>query len=488
MCWRIMAIRARPVSWLLAALLAAVAAGGDADQATEAPVDPAAKLVTMFLAGQYRQALAESEPLEKSLKPRGRDPQLIPRTKLWVDLLAFRGLIERRMGNLESAAAKYEAGFKALTDKDLRRLITVALRGDEKVIGLLVPLELTNVEVLDARVDVLLDSLATFDLKEVAANPEETAKILAAARRAAELAREGRAGLDERMGSADDSVQQSPYSLMLASKSRSLRAEARLALAESRLAGLMPKPASPDKPSASPDKPPASPDKPSPSPDKPSPSPDKAPPSPDRAVAGFGDALVAAEAAMAPALPEPVEGATVPPQAPAESERGDVSPAIREAGLVRAELLAWRALAQRASKALGLARTDLAAALAWRRAVQGSNHPDLVEPLIWTADLALAEARLAVKARNIAEGSTRFDAATAALQEAQELLATHREQFVAESPLEEQLKSLLATVGKERQRAEELAGNANAVDAAAARVLRLLDALPGVEEADPAPK
>ena len=467
MCWRIMAIRARPVSWLLAALLAAVAAGGDADQATEAPVDPAAKLVTMFLAGQYRQALAESEPLEKSLKPRGRDPQLIPRTKLWVDLLAFRGLIERRMGNLESAAAKYEAGFKALTDKDLRRLITVALRGDEKVIGLLVPLELTNVEVLDARVDVLLDSLATFDLKEVAANPEETAKILAAARRAADLAREGRAGLDERMGSADDSVQQSPYSLMLASKSRSLRAEARLALAESRLAGLMPKPASPDKPSASPD---------------------KAPPSPDRAVAGFGEALVAAEAAMAPALPEPVEGATVPPQAPAESERGDVSPAIREAGLVRADLLAWRALAQRASKALGLARTDLAAALAWRRAVQGSNHPDLVEPLIWTADLALAEARLAVKARNIAEGSTRFDAATAALQEAQELLATHREQFVAESPLEEQLKSLLATVGKERQRAEELAGNANAVDAAAARVLRLLDALPGVEEADPAPK
>jgi hypothetical protein len=474
MCWRIMAIRARSVSWLLAALLAAVAAGGDADQATEAPVDPAAKLVTMFLAGQYRQALAESEPLEKSLKPRGRDPQLIPRTKLWVDLLAFRGLIERRMGNLESAAAKYEAGFKALTDKDRRRLITVALRGDEKVIGLLVPLELTNVEVLDARVDVLLDSLATFDLKEVAANPEETAKILAAARRAADLAREGRAGLDERMGSADDSVQQSPYSLMLASKSRSLRAEARLALAESRLAGLMPKPASPDKPSASPDKAP--------------PSPDKAPPSPDRAVAGFGEALVAAEAAMAPALPEPVEGATVPPQAPAESERGDVSPAIREAGLVRADLLAWRALAQRASKALGLARTDLAAALAWRRAVQGSNHPDLVEPLIWTADLALAEARLAVKARNIAEGSTRFDAATAALQEAQELLATHREQFVAESPLEEQLKSLLATVGKERQRAEELAGNANAVDAAAARVLRLLDALPGVEEADPAPK
>ena len=474
MCWRIMAIRARPVSWLLAALLAAVAAGGDADQATEAPVDPAAKLVTMFLAGPSRPALAASEPLEKSLKPRGRDPQLIPRTKLWVDLLAFRGLIERRMGNLESAAAKYEAGFKALTDKDLRRLITVALRGDEKVIGLLVPLELTNVEVLDARVDVLLDSLATFDLKEVAANPEETAKILAAARRAADLAREGRAGLDERMGSADDSVQQSPYSLMLASKSRSLRAEARLALAESRLAGLMPKPASPDKPSASPDKAP--------------PSPDKAPPSPDRAVAGFGEALVAAEAAMAPALPEPVEGATVPPQAPAESERGDVSPAIREAGLVRADLLAWRALAQRASKALGLARTDLAAALAWRRAVQGSNHPDLVEPLIWTADLALAEARLAVKARNIAEDSTRFDAATAALQEAQELLATHREQFVAESPLEEQLKSLLATVGKERQRAEELAGNANAVDAAAARVLRLLDALPGVEEADPAPK
>jgi hypothetical protein len=467
MCRRTMAIRARSVSWLLAALLAAVATGDEADQAAQAPPDPVAKLVTMFSAGQYRQALAESEPLEKSLKPRGRDPQLIPRTKLWVDLLAFRGLIERRMGNLEAAATKYEAGFKALTDKDLRRSITVALRGGEEVVGLLVPLELTNVEVLDARVDVLLDRLTTMDPKEVAANPEESTKILAAARQAADLAREGREGLDVRMDSAHESVRESAYSLMLASKSRSLRADARLTLAESRLAGVMPKPPSPDKAPSSPD---------------------KAPPSPDRAVASFGEAIVAAEAAMAPALPEPGDGATVPPQAPAEADRGDISPAVREAGLVRADLLAWRALAQQASGALGLARTDLAAALAWRRAVQGSNHPDLVEPLIWTADLALAEARLAVKARNIAEGSTRFDAATAALQEAQELLATHREQFVAESPLGKQLQSLLATVGKERQRADQVAGNANAVDAAAARVLRLLNALPGVEETDPASK
>jgi hypothetical protein len=446
----------RSVSWLLAAaLLATVAQAGDTEAEPEKPVDLAAKLGGMFAAGQYRQALAESEPLEKEFKPRARDPQLIPRTKLWVDLLAFRGSIERRMGNLEAAATKYEAGFRALNDKDLQRAINGFLRGGEKAAGQLVPLELTNLEVLDGRVELLLDGLANLEAGE-AADPEAIAKPLAAARQAAELASEAREGLDERLALADKTLRQSAYSLMLASRCRPQRAAGRLALAEARLAAAPPEPAPTDEA--------------------------KAKATPEQAVAKLDEAIAAAEAAMAPALPKPPRGAAVaaavPPPAPLTASPADLPPAVREAGLVRADLLARRAEARRASGELAAARGDFTAAVAWRRAAQGAEHPDLVEPLTSAAELAVAEARVAVEARDIAESISRFEAAEAALEDAEKILAAQREQFTEASPLPQRIDLLQEAVEKERQDVAVLAGDANAVDAAAARALRLLESLP----------
>lgn len=444
----------RSVLWLLAAaLLATVAQAGDTNAEPEKPVDLAAKLGGMFAAGQYRQALAESEPLEKEFKPRGRDPQLILRTKLWVDLLTFRGSIERRMGNLEAAATKYEAGFRALNDKDLQRAINGFLRGGEKAAGQLVPLELTNLKVLDGRVELLLDGLANLEAGE-AADPEAIAKSLAAARQAAELARAARGGLDERLAVADKTLRQSAYSLMLASDCRPLQAAGRLALAEARLAAAPPEPAATDEAKAT----------------------------PEQAVARLDEAIAAAEAAMAPALPKPPRGAAVaaalPPPAPLTASPADLPPAVREAGLVRADLLARRAEARRASGELTAARGDLTAAVAWRRAAQGAEHPDLVEPLTAAAELAVAEARVAVEARDIAESISRFEAAEAALEDAEKILAAEREQFAEASPLPQRIDSLQEAVEKERQDVAALAGDANAVDAAAARALRLLKSLP----------
>jgi hypothetical protein len=437
----------RSVSWLLAAaLVAAVAHAGDTEAEPEQPADLAAKLGGLFAAGQYRQALAESEPLEKEFKPRGRDPQLIPLKKLWVDLLAFRGSIERRMGNLEAAATKYEAGFRALNDKDLQRAINGFLRGGEKAVGQLVPLELTNLEVLDGRVELLLDGLENLEAGE-AADPEAIAKPLAAVRKAAELARAAREGLEERLALADKTLRQSAYSLMLASGCRPLRAAGRLALAEARLAAAPPEPAEAAEA-------------------------DEAKATPEQAVAKLDEAIAAAEAAMAPALPKPPRGvavaAAVPPPAPA----------VREAGLVRADLLARRAEARRASGERAAARSDLTAAVAWRRAVQGAEHPDLVEPLTSAAELAVAEARIAVEARDIAESISRFEAAEAALADAEKILAAQQEQFAEASPLPQRIDSLQEAVEKERQDVAGLAGDANAVDAAAARALRLLESLP----------
>jgi hypothetical protein len=447
----------RSVSWLLAAaLVAAVAHAGDTEAEPEQPADLAAKLGGLFAAGQYRQALAESEPLEKEFKPRGRDPQLIPRTKLWVDLLAFRGSIERRMGNLETAATKYEAGFRALNDKDLQRAINGFLRGGEKAVGQLVPLELTNLEVLDGRVELLLDGLENLEAGE-AADPEAIAKPLAAVRKAAELARAAREGLEERLALADKTLRQSAYSLMLASGCRPLRAAGRLALAEARLAAAPPEPAEAAEA-------------------------DEAKATPEQAVAKLDEAIAAAEAAMAPALPKPPRGvavaAAVPPPAPLTASPTDLPPAVREAGLVRADLLARRAEARRASGERAAARSDLTAAVAWRRAVQGAEHPDLVEPLTSAAELAVAEARIAVEARDIAESISRFEAAEAALADAEKILAAQQEQFAEASPLPQRIDSLQEAVEKERQDVAGLAGDANAVDAAAARALRLLESLP----------
>ena len=185
---------------------------------------------------------------------------------------------------------------------------------------------------------------------------------------------------------------------------------------------------------------------------------------------------------MAPALPKPPRGvavaAAVPPPAPLTASPTDLPPAVREAGLVRADLLARRAEARRASGALALARSDLTAAVAWRRAVQGAEHPDLVEPLTSAAELAVAEARIAVEARDIAESISRFEAAEAALADAEKILAAQQEQFAEASPLPQRIDSLQEAVEKERQDVAGLAGDANAVDAAAARALRLLESLP----------
>ena len=449
-----MTVSCRPVAWLAAAVLFAAAARADEPDAAsepQAPPDPAQKINAMFVAGEYRAALAASEPLEKKLKPSDRDPQLIPKTKLWVELMTFRGSIERRLGNLEGAAAKYEAAFRALNDKDLRRAITGVLRGGEQAVGLLVPLELTNLEVLDGRVDVLLDRLANRDEGQED-DPELVAKALAAVRKADGLARAAREGLVERLAQADENVRQSPYSLMLASTTRPLRAAGRLALAESRLAAAPPAPAADDEPKAT----------------------------PEQAVASLDEAIAVAEAAMAPALPAPAEGvaaapASGPPPAPAAGSPADLSPAVREAGLVRADLLAWRAEARRAAGKLNAACGDLAAAVAWRRAVQGSDHVDLVEPLTSFAELAFADARVAVKAGDIAAGIGRFETSQAAVEEAGKLLAAHEGQFPEASALPQRIESLRGKLDKERKGFAGLAGDANSIDAAATRALRLLD-------------
>ena len=145
---------------------------------------------------------------------------------------------------------------------------------------------------------------------------------------------------------------------------------------------------------------------------------------------------------------------------------------------MRADLLARRAEARRASGELAAARSDLTAAVAWRRAVQGAEHPDLVEPLTSAAELAVAEARIAVEARDIAESISRFEAAEAALADAEKILAAQQEQFAEASPLPQRIDSLQEAVEKERQDVAGLASDANAVDAAAARALRLLESLP----------
>jgi hypothetical protein len=484
------------VSWLLAAIVAVAAfrvGVADGDAGPEEPVDVAAKLTGLFSAGQYRQALAESEPLEKELKPRGgRDPQLIPRTKLWVDLMAFRGSIERRMGDFEAAKAKYEAGFRELNDKDLRRAISGVLRGGDKAAGLLVPLELTNLEILDGRADLLVDALTNLEVGE-AGGEEAVSKAVTAARKAADLARTAREGLGQRLGKADAALRQSPHSLMVASMTRPLRAAGRLALAEARLAADTVKPAADEKAAdekaadekAADEK--AADEK---AADEKA-ADEKVEATPQQALASFEEAIVVAEAAMAPALPKPLKGTavvSVPPPAPATATPADLSIAIREAGLVRADLLEWRAQARRAGGDLASARSDLAAAIAWRKAAQGAGHPDLVEPLTSAAEALLSEARIAVEALDVAASISRFEAAAVALEEAEKILAEHREQFVETSPLPERIAGLRDVVAKERQAVSGVAGNVNAVDAAAARVLRLLDALPVDDNVQPEPR
>jgi hypothetical protein len=431
-------------------------------RAQDAPdaVDVQQQVGELLAAGNYAALVEATAGIEKTLRVKSRDPAYAPKMRLLTDLLLRRAFAERRLGRLDAVDASLDAAAKTIGDKELQRLIVMFMRSaGEGAVPTLVPLELTNLEVVDARLEVLLDRI---DAAAGRAGDTEPAPVDPRGEKGTELAKELvkqartlREGLPERLDQADPAVQRSPYARMLASQARPLLQAARLALVAARGAGgaqPAPAPARPAGGNAETDAAAARVE------------------GPRTAVELCVEALAAADAAIAPAIappPPPRRGQPAAPPADLEAARG-------EAALARAPLVEWLARARFAAGDTTAARADAEAALAERAMAGQESHPDVVEGLVLLGEIALAEARAAATERRVAESTVAFTAAVDALSRARAVIAAHELQFAPASPLRRRVDTDLPEALAARAGAAALVSAADAVDAAAGRALRAL--------------
>lgn len=462
--------RHRRRSRSLALVLLLVAAGATWQRPTattaraqDAPdaADVQQQVGELLAAGDYAALVEVTAGIEKTLRVKSRDPAYAPKMRLLTELLLRRALAERRLGRLDAVEASLDAAAKTIGDKELQRLIVMFMRSaGEGAVPTLVPLELTNLEVVDARLEALLDRIdAAAGLAgdtDPAPVDQRGEKVTELAKELAKQARTLREGLPERLEQADPAVQRSPYARMLASQARPLLQAARLALVAARGAGGA---------------------QPAPAPARPAGGNPETEGAAAARVKGSGtavelcvEALAAADAAIAPAIappPPPRRGQPAAPPADLEAARG-------EAALARAPLVEWLARARFAAGDTAAARADAEAALAERVTAGQESHPDVVEGLVLLGEIALADARLAASERRVAESTVAFTAAVDALSRARAVIAAHEPQFDPASPLRRRVATDLPEALAARAGAAALVTASDAVDAAAGRALRAL--------------
>ncbi|HBB73493.1 MAG TPA: hypothetical protein DC048_03475, partial [Planctomycetaceae bacterium] len=120
--------------------------------------DPAAlqnDVATRFAAGDYAGVIEATDGIEKVLRGKPKDPDFVPRMRLLAELLTRRAVAQRRLGRLDAAEAALESAGKTLADKDVQRAVAMFARtAGERAAGAIVPLELTNLELVDAQLDL----------------------------------------------------------------------------------------------------------------------------------------------------------------------------------------------------------------------------------------------------------------------------------------------------------------------------------------------
>lgn len=494
----------RTVSWVVAALAATLHADGSYAQDA---VDPAAlqrDVAVRFAAGDHAGVIQATDGVEKALRAKPKDPDFVPRMRLLAELLTRRAVAERRLGRLDAAEASLEAAGRTLGDKDVQRAVAMFVRSaGEKAAPAVVPLELTNLELVDARLDLVLDLIETEG--EPAGLPENGGDAAAGA--AAPLAQDRavpqagepgprkskargdlrqifngllyqsrglRQGLDERLEKAEPVVARSPSARALASLARPGLHAARAALIVARTPPAANAPAhdqarnaaGPNGAAAPPPRVAGRADPTAPAP----PDPTASLPDP---VALMTEALDAAEASMAPVLALPEDD-----DRPAAEAAAALALARYEAALVRAPHLEWRARARIVGGDTAGARADVQAALGERAAAGQRAHPDLVESLVVGGEAALAEAEQTKASGDLAASRAAFEHAVAWLSRARDVAMACPGAFDATSPVRQRIDTLLASAVEARQSTVATVATTDAVDAAARRALRALGPRP----------
>ena len=476
--------------------------------------DPAAlqhDVATRFAAGDYAGVIGATEGIEKALRAKPKDSDFVPRMRLLAELLTRRAVAQRRLGRLDAAEAALESAGKTLADKDVQRAVAMFARtAGERAAGAIVPLELTNLELVDAQLDLVLALIEAEPAASAQPASDAPPPVARATKPAAnESPREGQAaadpagrkaksrgdlrqvfnallfqsrglrqGLDERLAQADPALRSSPAILASVSAARPTLHTARAALIMARTQSATPPPAQPLQPgagagaaagagaprgAAAPAEPAAA---------LPTPPTGSAATQVDP-VAILTEALDSAVAAMAPALTAPDDD-----ERPAGEAAAALALARSEAAFVRAPYLEWRARAKTLAGDTAGARADIQAALADRAAAGQRAHPDVVEALVIGGEAALAEAEQTKANGDLAGSRAAFEHAVAWLSRAREVAAACPGGFDADAPLRQRIDALLDTAVESRQNTASTVATTDAVDAAARRALQALGKRP----------
>lgn len=486
------------------AIMLVAACLGQQPVAAQDPVDPATlqrDVAVRFAAGDYLGVVEATDGVEKALRAKAKDPDFVPRMRLIAELLTRRAVAERAIGRLDAAEASLEAAGKTLGDKDVQRIVAMFVRSaGEKAAPAVVPLELTNLQLVDAQLDLVLALIEAGaapgsdadTVRKPGAEGEKPAPAESAPRKAKARgdlrqtfnallfqSRGLRQGLDERLEKAEPAVRSSPTSRVLASLARPTLHTARAALIVARTQSAASPPGGAAPPVAKPDGAQAvaapakalAPVAPAVADATAAPAdPASAPPDPVKLLT---EALEVAENAMAPVLAPPENDGL-----PAAEAAAAFALAKYEAALVRAPYLEWRARARIMAGDTSGARADVQAALAERAAAGQRTHPDLVESLVIGGEAALAEAHQSRASGDLAASRAAFEHAVAWLSRARDVAAACPGAFDAESPLRQRIDDLLTSAVEARQSTVATVATTDAVDAAARRALRALGARP----------
>lgn len=436
--------RRRLPAWAVV-VAAAMAGVGMPGRAQDEGIDTK-RLVQLIDAGEYRAAVAEAKALEETVRPKAKDAAYVPRVRAAVELLLTQGTLERRMGDLDAAETALGTAFKAYTDREFQRRLTLAARsaGDQAAAAL-VPYELVFVDLIDEGLELVIDRLRR---DGATAEPEKLAGWLGQFEQLSAQGKAARQGLAERLESAGLPLASSPRARVTASEVEPLKLVGSFLLAQSRL----------------------------PAPDKTAadagalkrPAPKKAR---QDAVENLARAVEAGEALL-----EPADGET----GADGQDRDDAAGRARaaEAELIMADLRESLAEARLFAGDADGAREAIEQAIAARTVASGETHPDLVRPTILYAGIVEAQRRASEAAGRSFPAREQAKLVSSLVGRAGELLKRHDKLFSADWPW----RGSLAAVAKNAAPAENAKNvdpaTADAVDAAAERVLPLLRALP----------
>lgn len=468
-------------------------------------------LARLLSEGHYRQAIVESERVEKAVKPKKKDAEYLGRAAATAEMLVYRGIMQTRMGDLDAAEESLQAAFRQLNDRDFQAHLALSQRrsgNNAKAVAAYA--SVLSLELTDAACQLLVDRLRranefyrAFAGAGAAAgaasdDPAEAARMKAITgwiKRLDQLTGNtlnARAVIEKQLSGVPAEIASSSRFKALKSESRPRMYAAFRSLEVSKLPWTV----SDDDGTQGDDQPPAEGSMTETAVQRQS----AADRQRQRAFVLLNQASEDLDAAIGAApLPEKPRSADKPSLAPAaqvfpHKTTGTLSAAAvsktggdetaakasaaataeqqqQDAAILHAELLEGFAEAHFLDGNLAAARDSIDGVLVLRRQARGEEHPELARASILSAEIAMLEAEEARRGREPRLARKKSEDAVAAIELAQQLLTSPTSEFDPKSPLHELLSHLLDEGKQSRKTSADAVAATDAADAAASRAM-----------------